>query len=200
MNKKILCFLFSLTLCSAGLQASSITFNVISASLLDEHQWQAVNNLWCASFYEAYKDLPFDQVDCDIKDASTKALVDYLQRLFDKGRSIAIKDSSSLVLAYSDKQLVGYTLYHMLEQQAIMHINHVAIDPSCQGQGIGKKLLEATIQSKPEIIAVVLTTRILNKQARGFYRKQGFYELSSIDDLEFDPRYSVLLRKDIKIS
>lgn len=169
----------------------------MQASQINKDQWQAINNLWCASFYNAYKDLPFDQVDCDIQDASRQALIDYLQDRFDKYRLIAIKDSYSFVLVYKDTQLVGYTLYHVLEEQSIMHIDVFAVDPSCQGQGIGKTLLESTIKSQPGIIAVVLTTRILNKQAQGFYRKQGFYELTGIDDIVFDSRYSMLLRKDI---
>ncbi len=197
MCRKILSSLFLLSFYSVGLQASSITVNVIQAPQMDSHQWQAVNNLWHSSFYNTYKDLPFDQVDDDIKDASKQALIDYLQNRFDKYRLIAIKDSYSLVLAYKDEQLVGYTLYHM-HDQAIIHIDHFAVDPICQGQGVGKILLEATIKSKLGIIAIVLTTRILNKQAQGFYKRQGFYELTSIDNLVFDSRYSILLRKDIK--
>lgn len=186
-----------LSFCSVGLQASPITLNVIQAPKMDSFQWQAVNNLWCISFYNAYKDLPFDQVDDDIKDASIEALADYLQHRFAKYRLTAIQDSYSLVLAYKHEQLVGYTLYHVLDQQAMIHIDHFAVDPNCQGQGVGKTLLQATIKSKPEMVAVVLTTRILNKQAQGFYRKQGFYEIISMDNLLFDSRYSILLRKDI---
>ncbi len=81
-------------------------------------------------------------------------------------------NSHSLVLAYKEEQLVGYTLYHILDRQAIIHRDHFAVDSTCQRQGIGKILLEATIQSKPEMIAV---TRILNKQAHAFYSKLGFY-------------------------
>jgi len=196
--KKILNSLFSLSLCSAGLQASPATFHTIQASQLDDGQWQAANNLWNSSFYNAYKDLPFDQLDCDIKDASKQALVDYLQCRFDNYRLTAIKDSYWLVLVYKDEKLAGYTLYHMLEKQAIMHIDIFAVDPRCQGQGIGKVLLEATIQSNPGINAVVLTTRTHNKHAQKFYKQQGFYELPSIDNLAFDPRYSILLRKNIQ--
>ncbi len=69
---------------------------------------------------------------------------------------------------------MGYTMYHLLDQQAIIHIDHFAIDPSYQGQGIGKILLEATINSTPEIIAVVLTTRIHNKKAQVFIKNKAF--------------------------
>jgi ribosomal protein S18 acetylase RimI-like enzyme len=198
MYRKMLILLFSLSFYSAEAQLSLLRTEVIYASQMDKHQWCLVNNLWCASFYQAYKDLPFDQVDCEIKNASKEALLEYLQNLFEKCRLLAIKNSSSLVLVYKDEQLAGYTLYHMLERQPMMHINHLAVDPSCQGQGIGKILLESTIKSTPEAIAVVLTTRILNRQAQVFYKKQGFYEVASIDGLKFDSRYSVLLRKDIK--
>lgn len=196
--KKINFIATYLSLYSIVLQAAPITLNLVQASSVNEHQWQIINNLWNISFCDAYKDLPFDQVDDDIQDASKKSLIDYLQRRFDNYRDNAVKAAYFLVLAYKDAQLVGYTLYHMLEQQPIIHIDHFAVDPNCQGQGIGKKLLEFTIQSRPEAIAVVLTTRILNKQARGFYRQQGFYELTNIENLEFDSRYSILLRKDIK--
>ncbi len=198
MCRKILNSLFLLSFCLVGLQASPITINVIPVPKMDDVKWQAINTLWNHSFYDAYKNLPFDQIADDIEDASIEALNDYLQRLFDRYRFITIQDSYTFVLAYKDDQLVGYTLYHVLDQQAIVHIDHFAVDSNCQGQGIGKALLEATIQSEPGIVAVVLTTRILNEQALGFYRKQGFYEIASIDNLVFDARYSILLRKDIE--
>lgn len=181
------------------IQASPIITNTILAPKLNGLQWQALNDLWSNSFYQAYKDLPLDQIDFDIQDTSKQALIDYLQRRFNKYRLVAIQDSYSLVLAYKDEKFVGYTMYHLLDQQAIIHIDHFAIDPSYQGQGIGKILLEATINSTPEIIAVVLTTRIHNKKAQGFYQKQGFYELTNVDGVVFDSRYSILLRKDIII-
>ena len=187
-----------LLLSSVGLQASAIMINIIPAQLINSHQWQTVNNLWLTSFYNTYKDLPFDKVDDDIKDETKEALLEYLRERFDKYRIRAIKDDYSFALAYKDKQLVGYTLYHMHDLQPIIHIDHFAVDPNCQGQGVGKILLEATIKSKPDANAVILTTRILNKQAQEFYRRQGFYELPSIENLEFDSRYSILLRKDIK--
>lgn len=199
MNRKKFIIIFFLIFWSAGLQASVITTNIIHANQMNECQWKEVNNLWCDSFYNAYKDLPFDQVDDDIKDGSKESLIDYLQRRFDKYQLIALKDSYSLALAYKDGKLVGYTLYHMLQPQSIIHIDHFAVDSNCQGQGIGKILLESTIKSMPGAIAVVLTTRILNKKAQLFYEKQGFYELTYLENFIFDSRYSILLRKDIKI-
>lgn len=169
----------------------------MQASGMGKQQWQDVNNLFCASFYNTYKDLPYDQVDGRIKNSSSQALIDFLYDFFDTNRLLALKDSYSLILAYKDEQLVGYTLYYRLEHQEIIHIQHLAVDTYYQGQGIGKLLLEATIQSNPEIEAVVLTTRILNKPAQNFYRKQGFYQITTIDNLVFDSRYSILLRKDI---
>lgn len=198
MCKRIQRLVFVFVLYSFSLYASSIRLNVVQASEMDTYQWEAVNNLWIISFYNAYKNIPFDQLDDNIKDASKEALFEYLQHRFDKYHAIALQNPYSFVLAYNDQQLAGYTLYHMLEQQTIIHIDHFAVHPNCQGMGIGKKLLESTIKSKPEIRGVVLTTRILNKDAQSFYRKQGFYKLYDINGLVFDPKYSILLRKDVK--
>lgn len=180
------------------IQASPVYISIIPAIAANSSQWQTINNLWTSSFYNAYKDLPFDQLNDAIKNNTSEALLDYLQQLFNYYRTIALKDSYVFVLAYNENQLVGYTLYHMHNQE-IIHIDHFAVDPNCQGKGIGKILLDATIQSKPEAMAVILTTRILNKQAQEFYRKQRFYEIPSIDNFEFDSRYSILLRKDVTI-
>ncbi len=167
------------------------------ATKVDSQQWQIINNLWTNSFYATYKELAFDKLDDAIKDETQEALLEYLQQRFDNYRSIALKDSYLFALAYEEEELVGYTLYHMHDHE-IIHIDHYAVDPFCQGKGIGKLLLQATIQSQPEAKAVILTTRILNKQAQEFYRRQGFYEISALDNLEFDSRYSILLKKDIK--
>jgi len=191
-------FFFLLTFCSGELQASSITVKIIEANQMNNQQWQEVNNLWSVSFYIAYKDFPLDQLDADIHDASEEALLNFLQSAFERYHLLALKDSYSLALAYNDEKLVGYTLYHLLDRQPIIHIDHFAVDPNCQGKGIGKLLLESTIDSTPGIMAVVLTTRILNKAAQAFYRRQGFYQITGIDNLIFDSRYSILLRKDIE--
>ncbi len=188
-----------LSFCSALLNASSVTFTVIEAPKLETHQWQALSRLWHESFFNAYKSLPLGEIDADIQEPTLQGLSDHLHRLFDKCRLLALKRSYPLVLAYKDEQLIGYTLYHVIEEkdQALLHINHFAVDPTCQGQGIGKKLLEATIEAEPETVAVVLTTRIHNTQAQAFYKKQGFYEIAPLDSIIFDTRYSLLLRKDI---
>lgn len=91
-------------------------------------------------------------------------------RRFNQYRLLTLQGSYYLVLAYKDERLVGYTFYHALEQQSIIHIDHFAVDPNYQGQGIGKMLLESTIKSKTGILAIVLTMRLLNKQAQDFYR------------------------------
>ena len=102
-------------------------------------------------------------------------------------------------LAYRDELLVGYTLHHTLPQPSIIEIDHFAVDPQCQRQGIGKTLLSAIIKNNPGIKIIILYTRIVNTSARGFYKHLGFYEIEHIEDVKFNPFYSVLLRKDISM-
>ncbi len=190
----ILTFLFA-----HELYASSIKIDSINATCMNNEQWQDVSNLWMISFFDTYKHLPLSRIDNDIHDESEDALTDWLKRLFTKGQIIAIQESHVLTLVYKDKRLVGYTLHHILPQSSIIHIHHFAVDPNSQGQGIGKTLLSTIIKNNPEIESIVLTTRIHNAPARGFYKHQGFYETTEhIDNVKFDPSYSILFKKDIR--
>lgn len=187
-----LAFILSQELCASSLKIESITAHCMKNEL-----WQEVENLWIVSFFNAYKNFPINRIDNDIQGESEDALLDWLKRLFVKYQVLAVQDSYEFTLVYKDESIVGYTLHHILPQ-SIMHIDHFAIDPHCQGQGIGKILLSALIKNHPEIKSIVLTTRILNASARRFYKRLGFYEVTEqFDNVKFDPAYSILLKKDI---
>ena len=182
-----------------GLYASSVKIESMNAICMNNEQWQEVGKLWMVSFFNTYKSLPLSRIDSDIHGESEDALADWLKRLFAKDQVIALQNAYVFTLVYKDGQLLGYTLHHVLAQSSIIHIHHFVVDPNFQGQGIGKTLLSAVIRNHPEIESIVLTTRILNAPAREFYKHQGFYEITEhIDNVQFDPSYSVLLKKDIK--
>lgn len=178
--------------------ASSIEIKSTNAASLNNEQWQEVSSLWMVSFFNTYKDLPLDRIDSDIQGNSEDALIDWLKRRFAEYQEKTLQGSYEFTLVYKDKQLIGYTLHHLLPQSPIIHIDHLAVDPNCQGQGIGKLLLVTVANNHPEIESIVLTTRILNAPARSFYKHQGFYEVTENSGIvHFDPSYSVLLKKDI---
>jgi ribosomal protein S18 acetylase RimI-like enzyme len=180
-----------------GLRASSLKTESIKAPYVTHELWQALDNLWLTSFFNIYIKLPLRSIDSEIQEESEEALIDYLKRRFTKYQSLAIQNSYVFTLIYKEESLVGYTLHHELPQASIIEIDHFAVDPSCQGQGIGKALLEAIIKSNPEVKSIVLSTRILNIPAREFYKKLGFYEIEHMENVKFNPSYSILLKKDI---
>ena len=189
----MLIFSFSTLLC-----ASSITMELSDISHMSDEHWQAINDLWISSFADAYRDLPYAQIDNGIQGDDQQALIDWLQRLFIAYRVKMTHYPYTLAKAHQDGHLVGYALYHVVAGTNIIHIDHLAVDPKCQGRGIGKDLLNKVAQGHPECNAFVLTTRILNMQARKFYKKQGFHELQEhIKNVDCNPLYSVMLKKDL---
>lgn len=165
---------------------------------MNNNQWQEVGDLWIVSFFDIYKNLPLSRIDSDIHGENNDALFEWLKRLFCKDQALALRDSHVFTLAYKNERLIGYTLHHVLAQSLIIHIHHFAVDPDTQGQGVGKALLSAIIKNHPKIESIVLTTRILNVPAQKFYEHQGFYEIPKLDNVKFNPFYSILLKKDVK--
>lgn len=76
----------------------------------------------------------------------------------------------ALVLVRGDK-VVGFYAARAIEKQ--LHVKNLYIDPLLQGQGLGKKLLEAGLQALPYRKAM-LHVLAANKNAVDFYKRQGF--------------------------
>lgn len=175
----------------------SLTTETLHGNQLNNEQWDEIRNLWMGSFFNAYKNLPLKKIDHTITDESEEALKDYLTDRFDKYKVLSLQDSYIFTLVYKDNLLIAYTLHHSLPKTCIIEIDHFAVNSNFQGQGVGKYLLGEVIKNNPDIESIVLSTRILNKPARKFYKNQGFYEIAHMEDVRFNPSYSILLKKDV---
>ncbi len=69
-----------------------------------------------------------------------------------------------------------------IEVRAIL--TTIAVDPACQGQGIGRRLVEAleTYFAQHAVPIYRLDTLVENQQARDFYRRIGFTEVATRAD------------------
>lgn len=91
----------------------------------------------------------------------------------------------------SDCQKVGYDCWVLVDQQNILgfgilnyganeaHILKLAIEPSQQGKGLGKKLLQHLIAlaKVKEMEEVYLEVRVSNDKAIGLYKSHHFVEV-----------------------
>lgn len=90
------------------------------------------------------------------------------------------------VLGFSENgQILGFVTYDKKDNYA--QIGLIAVDPSAQGKGIGKKLLE-TVENRllaSGITELRIPTQLENVPACRFYEKQGYAILESSQVLHF---------------
>lgn len=71
-------------------------------------------------------------------------------------------------------EVVGYACYWLVEDEA--YLANIAVDPSWRGRGIGRRLLEGSLDWMVRLGArdVVLEVRKGNREALALYRSVGF--------------------------
>lgn len=94
-------------------------------------------------------------------------------------RSISNKDTYAL-LACDRERLVAFSIMHFGDEHA--HLNLLAVRPSHQRLGIGRRMVEWLIESAcvAGIATVHLELRAANYVARSFYKSLGFTESAYI--------------------
>jgi len=95
------------------------------------------------------------------------------------GRAIANKETFTL-LACDRERLVAFAIMYFGEEHA--HLNLLAVRPSHQRLGIGRRMVEWLIESAlvAGIATIHLELRAANSVARSFYRSLGFFESAYI--------------------
>ena len=75
------------------------------------------------------------------------------------------------------ERLAGYIFGWLLFDD--LHINNIAVDPDCQGQGIGAKLLESVMAKAYDAGGrkALLEVRPSNERAQRLYARFGFIEV-----------------------
>ena len=77
-----------------------------------------------------------------------------------------------LRVAISDKAVVGYLNYWVIEKEA--HVMTIAVHPEWRRHGVGKALFEFMIVETKDFESYHLELRVSNTTARAFYEKYGF--------------------------
>lgn len=80
-----------------------------------------------------------------------------------------------------NQKLIGEIHAYQLGPQVFAHVLSeltIAVDPACQGRGVGKalftELLRRVSEERPDILRVELIARESNQKAIAFYQKLGF--------------------------
>jgi ribosomal protein S18 acetylase RimI-like enzyme len=89
-------------------------------------------------------------------------------------------DRENYLVAEADGRVLGYVLVHqnipLPSHQHVLGINGLAVDPSAQGRGVGRALVEAAVAEAARRGASKVALRVLgeNPGARRLYERCGF--------------------------
>ena len=100
-------------------------------------------------------------------------IVDFLKKSHRQGLSLTAHDKN--------QQIVGEIHAYASGLECFSHVFTeltIAVDPECQGQGVGRKLFEKFIlevtENHPQILRIELIARESNQKAILFYKSLGF--------------------------
>jgi len=95
-------------------------------------------------------------------------------------------DENKVIIARKDSAIAGYCCVSIYDEGATLWIREIAVDPKCQGLGLGKKLIEQAVRYGAENGAVkgFLATDVLNKNAMGLFTKYDFRASGAESELQ----------------
>lgn len=91
-------------------------------------------------------------------------------------------DTHTLLAVDAESNVCGVSIYTMrpelLSSEPSAHLEVLAVDPNCRGQGIGRALIDATESGAKGLGAKSLTLHVFakNTRARGLYTAANFEE------------------------
>ncbi len=103
-------------------------------------------------------------------------------------------DSDLFLLAENEDDIIGYIISDVRENEGI--IISIAVDTSFRRKGVGKRLIDKTIE-KLSTEYIVLTVRVSNEGAQKFYKKLDFEELYVINEYYDNDEDAIVMGKKL---
>ena len=77
-------------------------------------------------------------------------------------------------VAERDGEVVAYLISWLIEDE--VHVGNIAVEPSLQGEGLGKRLFSHCLRSARSkgVVRATLEVRVSNERAISLYEKHGF--------------------------
>ena len=95
------------------------------------------------------------------------------RRLYKRWIDRSIEEDNTKVLIYLQKNLIlGFVTFGCIDNRAFIGL--IAVSPNTQGQGVGRKLIQAVENSLAVETFLTVPTQEINTRACNFYIKTGF--------------------------
>jgi len=103
-------------------------------------------------------------------------------------------DSDLFLVAEKEDNIIGYIISDVRENEGV--IISIAVDTKFQRHGIGRRLIEKTIE-KLSTEYIVLTVRVNNKRAQKFYEKLDFDRFYVINEYYENDEDAIVMGKKL---
>ncbi|NGX63237.1 MAG: hypothetical protein KR126chlam6_00645 [Candidatus Anoxychlamydiales bacterium] len=97
----------------------------------------------------------------------------HLTNYFEKKILPRIEKNNLFYVALDDDKIIGFAIFEKWEKDSY-YLCEMAINPSYQKRGIGKKLVFSIFDKDLTTQNILLVTKIDNLSAQGFYKAIGF--------------------------
>jgi ribosomal protein S18 acetylase RimI-like enzyme len=121
----------------------------------------ALKNLYSKAFYAVYE----EHWSRELNESILEVFTTYINRFNNSSDML-------LVLAQEDSNIIGWVLFYIEKQNAIVEL--ICVDPAHWRKGIGKSLLFSIKEYYPTIKSLAVITRKINNITPKFYESLGF--------------------------
>lgn len=129
--------------------------------------------LFVKAFSKAYEGISLETL-------KIKSLPEFLKGAFvDERDDLNNNKPMDFFIAKVGDGLVGLISFEKTGEKTV-YIRQLAVDPGLKGRGIGKALVSLCALQYPEVAQLILATRRINTEARGFYTALGFNETKQV--------------------
>lgn len=121
----------------------------------------ALKNIYAKSFYTVYE----EHWSHELNESILEGFATYISRF---------KNSNDMLLALAqeDSNIIGWVLFYIEKQNAIVEL--ICVDPAHWRKGIGKSLIFSIKEYCPTIKRLAVVTRKINSITPKFYESLGF--------------------------
>ena len=132
-------------------------------------EWEALRALYIQAFVRMSATVSAD--DLALMGNDPKA---FWAGVFDRDKPQSSAKNYTFCISKEGETIVSYGLYTYVTDTQYLYIHHFVVHPDYQGQGFGKRLMQAIQDLYIDAQKVGLLTRTYNLQAQNFYKRLGF--------------------------
>jgi ribosomal protein S18 acetylase RimI-like enzyme len=148
---------------------------ICAASDLTYQEWEDLRALYVLAFVKMSANV--SESDRAIMGNNPE---EFWAGVFDRDKPRSIQKNYTFTISKVGEKIIAYGLYVFVSDMQYLYIHHFVVHPDYQGQGLGKRLMQALQNIHSDAQKIGLLTRTYNLPAQNFYQRLGFSESKDV--------------------